>query len=130
VGQAGSDRVPEYTDSVVARQMARKTPVQAQEWAAALPDGRGLTAGATAFAEWRDWQSETAMKWLDELPANDPRREPFFRKAIEALAWHPQASEQLATMTDADRAAAVTVIKSLDMPEDRRARLLSGTPGR
>lgn len=126
VGQASSDRIPEYTDSVVARQMARKTPVQALEWAAALPDGRGLSAGATAFAEWRDWQSETAMKWLDDLPANDPRREPFFQKAIETLAWHPQASEQLAAMTDADRAAALKVIRALDMPEERRARLLAG----
>ena len=128
VGQASSDRIPEYTDSVIARQMARKTPVQALDWAATLPDGRGLTAGATAFAEWRGWQSETAMKWLDDLPANDPRREPFFQKAIETLAWHPQASEQLGAMSDADRAAALKVIKGLDMPEDRRARLLAGVP--
>jgi hypothetical protein len=129
VAQASSDRLPDYAESVVARQLVRKAPVEALQWAADLPEGRGLSAGATAFAEWRDSQSELAMKWLSDLPSNDPRREPFFRKAIETLAWHPQASEQLAAMTDADRAAALNVIKSLDMPEDRRARLLSGFAG-
>jgi hypothetical protein len=126
VAQAGIDRIPDYTDTVVARQLVRKTPVQALEWAAALPDGRAVSAGATAFAEWRDSQPDTAMNWFNDLPANDARRDPFFRKAIETLAWHPQATEQLAAMTDADRASALNIIKSLEMPEDRRARLLNG----
>jgi hypothetical protein len=125
IAQADSDKVPSYTDSIVTRQLARKSPAEALDWANQLPDGRAIPAGASAFAEWRDSQPDSAMKWLDDLPANDARREPFFKEVVQTIVWHPQASEQLAGMTESDRAHAIAVIKGLDMPADRRASLLA-----
>jgi len=64
------------------------------------------------------------MKWLGDLPAEDARRQPFFESAIRALAYHPQAAEQLAAMSPEDRAVARSVIASMSLPTDRRTRLL------
>jgi len=64
------------------------------------------------------------MEWLDKLPQNDKRREAFFKSAIQSLAWHPQAAEQLASMSVTDRTAARSVLESMSMPADRRSRLL------
>src|SRR5262249_11874919 len=125
IAQAGSDKVPAYADSILTRQLARGSPADALDWANQLPDGRAIPAGASAFAEWRDSQPDSAMKWLDDLPANDARREPFFKEAVQPFVGHPQASEHLAAMTESDRTRAIAVIKSLDLPADRRASLLA-----
>jgi len=119
------EEVPAWTDSVLARQMARKAPSEAIDWAASLPGERGLNAGAEAFAEWRTSQPEAAIKWFNELPANDSRRPPFFKSAIQTLAFHPQAAEQLAGMNQVERAAAREVVQTMPyLPEERRSRLL------
>ena len=64
------------------------------------------------------------MKWLNDLPSNDARRLPYFQSAIRVLAYDPQAAEQLAAVADTDRAAARSVIETMSLPEDRRAKLL------
>ena len=104
--------------------MARKNPSEALESAGQLPEDRGLPSGSDAFGEWRRSLPEIAMKWLNDLPATDVRHQPFFQSAIRSLAHYPQAAEQLAAMTPADRAAARSVIETMSLPEDRRARLL------
>jgi len=119
------DQVPPWTDSILARQMAHKAPSQAIAWAANLPGERGVDAGAEAFAEWRNSQPDAAMKWFDDLPSTDPRREPFFRQVIQTLAFHPQAAEQLGALNPSERATARDVLKTMPyLPEDRRASLL------
>jgi hypothetical protein len=125
LAQSPSESIPEYVDNILARQFAQKNPTEALNWANQLPGARGLETGATAFAEWRNAQPESAMKWFNELASDDPRRTPFFRSAMETLAWHPQAAEQLAAMTEPDRRAALGVIESLKLPDDRREALLS-----
>ncbi len=121
-----NEAIPDWTDRNLARQMARRNPAEALDWASRLPGNRGLDAGGEAYAEWRSSQPETATQWLNGLPADDARREPFFQSAIRLLAYNPQAPEQLATMTNQERAAARTVIEGMtSLPDDRRTRLLA-----
>ncbi|MBM3834977.1 MAG: hypothetical protein FJ403_17225 [Verrucomicrobia bacterium] len=119
-----NEQVPPHAYSIVARELARKNPSEAIEWATKLPNNRGLSAGGEAFSEWRRAQPEEAAKWLNELPSTDARRQTFFESAIRSLAYDPQAAEQLAAMAATDCAAARTVIKTMSLPEDRRSRLL------
>jgi hypothetical protein len=117
---SSSERVPAYSYSVVARELARRNPSDALEWAGRLPAERAISAGSDAFGEWRNSQPEAAMKWLSSLPPNDPRRQPFYEGAIRSLAYHPQAADQLAVMTTSERATARTVIETMPLAEDRR----------
>ncbi len=119
-----SEQIPAHVYSNLARQMARQNPAEALEWASHLPGDRALAAGADAFGEWRSSQPEAAMKWLGDLPADDARRQPYFQSAMRSLAFHPQAVEQIAAMTLAERAAARSAIEMMSLPDDRRARLL------
>ena len=117
----------DWPETCLARQMARRNPAEALAWAGRLPGNRALASGGEAYAEWRSSQPEAATQWLNALPADDPRREPFFRSAIRQLAYNPQAPEQLAAMSAQERAAARTAIEGMSsLPADRRARLLSG----
>ncbi len=121
---ADPDAISPYCYNIAARELARKGPSAALEWASQLPTEKALVAGGEAFAEWRSFQPEAAMNWLKELPKNDTRREPFFKQAIQNLAHHPQAAEQLAAMAAPERAAAVPILESMNLSTDRRARLL------
>jgi hypothetical protein len=64
------------------------------------------------------------MKWFNGLPADDPRRKPFFQSAIQTLAYHPQAAEQFSTLSGTERASARTILERMSLPEDRRRALL------
>ena len=76
------------------------------------------------FAEWRRSQPEAAMAWLNNLPPDDARREPFFETAIQNLVHDAQAAQQLAAMKAADRAAARRIIERMPLADDRRTKLL------
>jgi hypothetical protein len=121
---ANGEHVPSYSYTILARQMARKNPSEAMEWANRLSGEAALSAGGEAFAEWRGAQPEAAMTWLDKLPAADKRREAFFKSAIQSLVYHPLAAEQLAAMNVAERTAARSVLEAMNLPTDRRSRLL------
>jgi hypothetical protein len=110
----------------VAREIGRKDPLEALDWASRLPEDRGLRAGADAFAEWRFSQPADATKWFDALSTSDPRREPYLQSAIERFAWDSKAPEQIAALAASapDRALAQKVIASLTLSDDRRAKLL------
>jgi hypothetical protein len=124
LGQSGGDRVPSSADTILARQMARENPLQALDWASQLPQARGLDAGAAAYAEWRNSQPDAATEWFNALAADDPRRQPFFKSAVETMAWGSQAAAQLAAMSDSERVAAKNIIQGLTLPDDKRERLL------
>jgi hypothetical protein len=127
--KANKDHVPEYTYGILARELARKSPPEALEWAMRLPGEAALSAGGSAFSEWRNSQPVAAMDWLDKLPTDDKRRDAFFKSAIQSLAWHPQAAEQIAAMSPTERATARDVIEKMGMPTDRRERLLGALKG-
>jgi hypothetical protein len=124
VDSVSVEAVPSAVYAILARQMARQNPMEAMEWANHLPGDQSLIAGADAFAEWRISQPDIAMKWLNDLPPEDPRRQPFLKSAIQTLAYHPQAAEQFASMTPSDRAFAREIIATLSIPQDRRNQLL------
>jgi hypothetical protein len=124
LAQCADDRVPSSADSILGQQMARQNPDQALAWAGQLPEERALRAGASAFAEWRNSQPDAATQWLNALPSDDSRRQPFFKSAVETMAWGSQAAAQLAAMSDSERAAARSIIQGLILPDDKRARLL------
>jgi hypothetical protein len=124
LASSSSEQIPPHAYTVVAQELARKNPTEALAWASLLPEQPAVTAGGEAFAEWRGSQPEAAMQWLNELAPADARRQPFFQSAIRALAYHPQAAEQLTAMNPTERAAARSVIETMSLPEDRRARLL------
>lgn len=118
------ENVPSYSYTVVARELVRKNPSEALEWANRLSGDAALSAGGAAFAEWRGAQPEAAMKWLDKLPTADKRREAFFKSAIQSLVYHPLAAEQLGAMNVTERTAARSVLETMNLPADRRTRLL------
>jgi len=121
---APSEEVPPSTDSILAQTMARMHPQEALKWAAGLPEGRAIEAGSAAFGNWHESQPEAAAAWLEALPADDPRRGPFFEKMIQSMAYGSQAAEQLAGLSPADKAAAQTIIAKMTLPENQRTRLL------
>ncbi|HSU56908.1 MAG TPA: hypothetical protein VLT36_22805 [Candidatus Dormibacteraeota bacterium] len=122
---ATADEVPAYTDSTVARQLARNSPADALAWAASLPETRGLTAGGDAFVEWRQSQPDAAMNWFNALPATDARRPAFFESMVRSIAYDPQGAEQFSAMSPADQTAARSVIANMSLPEEKRSRLLA-----
>jgi hypothetical protein len=124
LASAGNNEVPSYADSTLAREWARTSPTDALAWAASLPQPRGLSAGGDAFSVWHQSQPEAAMAWLDGLPADDPRQQPFFESMVRSLAYGPQAAEHFASMSDADRATAQAVIAKMSLPDDQRAKLM------
>jgi hypothetical protein len=125
--KTSNDTIGAWPDTCLARQMARRDPLHALDWAAQLPGNRGASAGGEAYAEWRSSQPEAAAQWLNGLAPDDPRRESFFQTAIRQLAYNPQAPEQLAALSSQERVAARTVIESMTgLEPDRRARLLAG----
>ena len=124
VRTSGGSELPSHIYSNLARTLARRNPAEALAWSAQLPTEQALSAGGDAFMEWRRAQPEPAMKWLNDLPANDPRRDPFFENAVRALEHDPQATEQLAAMTPTQRAAARKVIEGMSLPDDKRTKLL------
>jgi len=79
VATVGSDVVPPSADRNVARSLTRQNPQEAFAWASRLPKDRSLAAGREAFTAWRHSQPESAMKWLNDLPLSDPRRELFVK---------------------------------------------------
>jgi hypothetical protein len=123
---SSSEVFPAFTYDLVAREIARKNPLEALDWASRLPENRGLSAGADAFTEWRYSQPADATKWFNNLSASDLRREPYLQSAIRRFAWDGQAPEQIAALaaSDPDRALAQKVIATLTLPDERRAKLL------
>jgi hypothetical protein len=124
LGSYDGDALPARLYGGVARQMVGENPEKAMQWAEGLPENRRLEVGTQAFSWWRYAQSDSAMKWLGELPSEDPRRKPFFREAVEGLAYDPRAADHFAAMSEAERAEARAIIVAAPLPEERRAGLM------
>jgi hypothetical protein len=125
LAKADSEGVSPDADVVLARRFIHQNPVVALSWANSLPDGRAIAAGRWAYGEWRLYQPDAAAKWFNDLPADDPRRAPFFEQAVQNIAYSSQADEQLAAMTPSDQSTARSVIQGMtSLPADRRTSLL------
>jgi hypothetical protein len=124
LASSSNEQIAPEVHSTLARQMARKNPFEALDWASRLPADRALSAGNDAFNAWQYAQPEAAMQWLNDLPSADARRLPFFQSAVRFLSYDPRAPELFGAMSASDRAAARSVIETMSLPEDRRTRLL------
>lgn len=122
----GEELTPHAYNSAV-RYLARKNPVEAIDWAGRLPGNARVPVGARAFSEWHTAQFDAAMDWLQQLPAKDPRRKPFFETAVRDMVYDERAGDQLVAMPESYRAAAREIIEREKMPEDRRMKLLEAT---
>jgi hypothetical protein len=124
------EQIPARALSSLAKILARSNPSEALEWAVRLHAEHALSAGTEVFNEWRRSQPESAMQWLRELSPDDPRREPFFVKAVQALAHEPYAAQQMAAMTTSDRAAARALIEAMPMAAEQQLNLLEALQAR
>jgi hypothetical protein len=106
--------------------LAQRDPSTALAWAERLPGDQRLGAGAVAFSQWQQSQPEPAMGWLNSLPADDPRRQPFFENAVRWMAWETQGAEKIARMSESEQAIARRVIQNMEFrDEEQRAQLLA-----
>ena len=124
IASSSADEIPSNAYNTLARSMARKNPAKALEWANQLPGDRAIATGGDAFREWRQTQPDVAMEWLKKLPQADARRRPFFTEALRDIAYDSNAAEHIAQMTASDRTAARGIVQDMNLPQDRRARLL------
>ena len=124
IASSSAEEIPSHAYNTLARSMARKNPAQALEWASQLPGDRAIATGGDAFREWRQSQPDVALRWLQDLPQSDSRRRPFFTEALRDIAYDSNAAEHIAHMTGSDRAAARGIVQDMNLPQDRRARLL------
>lgn len=116
---------PTYTYDNLAQSMARSDPAAALAWANRLPPGLALSAGSSAFGQWGRGQTDLAMQWLNQLPSDDPRRQPFFNNLLQQFAWDPEATDRFAQVAAGDPAAARSAIQGMALTPDRRAALLA-----
>lgn len=121
---ACDEPLPVHAYGAIIRTMVGRNPIDAIEWTQTLPEHSRLAVGARAFSEWRFAQFDQAMRWLSDLPPNDPRRQPFFKTAIEDLAYDPRALDHFAALAPAERAAAHEILSAAPIPAEKRKRLL------
>ena len=119
------DQIPSSVYLLVGRNLARTDPEGALDWANRLPEHARLAGGSDAFANWCQSQPENAMRWLSNTPATDPRRSAYLKTALEYLAYEHNVAERVSALPLLDRRVALDLAKSLDLPAERRERLLS-----
>jgi len=120
-----AEQVPAQAYYTLARHMARQNPIEALAWANQLSEAQRSTAGNNVFEEWQRAQPEAARQWLRELPANDPRRAPFFQSFISTMAYDVRATDWWSTLDASEQTAARAVIEKLRLPDDQKTALLN-----
>ena len=119
------DQIPSSVYLLVGRNLARTDPEGALDWANRLPEHARLAGGSDAFARWCQSQPENAMRWLSNTAETDPRRSAYLKTALEYLAYEHNVAERVSALPLLDRSAALDLAKSMDLPAERRERLLS-----
>lgn len=110
----------------VVNHLARSSPVETIEWSGKLPEETREEAMSTAFNAWRRYQPQPAMEWLDQLAANDPRKEPLFERAVQEMArFEREAAEQLRSLPPHWRKAAREILETMPLENKKRANLLA-----
>ena len=109
----------------LARTMARNDPASALDWANHLPQQLGVVAGSSAFGEWGRSQFDAAIQWYNQLPALDPRHEPFLTSLLQVLVWDPQADDRFAKAAALAPSSARAILQGMSLSQDRRAALMA-----
>lgn len=121
-----AEKIPSSVYVLVGRSLARNDPTGALEWANQLPEEARLAGGCDAFARWCQAQPENAMQWLSMIPAHDERRTAYLKTALEYLAYEHNATERVAALPLLDRRVAFGLLNEMDLPQEKRERLLTG----
>ncbi|HWB03169.1 MAG TPA: hypothetical protein VG796_09110 [Verrucomicrobiales bacterium] len=117
---------PAYSFYGTAREMARKDPVAALEWAGKLPDERRVDSISNVISEWQNSQPAAAMEWLRKLPASDPRRESYFRATIrDYFPGGPEADVVAKALASGNNTAAREAVQKLSIPDEHKDKLLT-----
>lgn len=124
VSPAG-EHLPEDAFFTAARELSRKNPVEALDWAARLPEARRSEAAVSVFMEWQSSQPAAALEWLRKLPASDPRRESFYLTALrDSFPSRPEASLAAKALASGNTAAAREAIQKLSIPDENKQKLM------
>lgn len=106
--------------------LAQREPSNAIAWAERLPPDQRLGVGAIAFSQWHQAQPGPAMRWLNLLTPDDPRRQPFFENTVRWMAWDMQGAEKILGLSESDQAIARRVIQNMEFRnEEQRTELLA-----
>lgn len=119
------EQVPPHSYGHISRSFARSDPEQALEWASTLQGSAALSAGQEAFSTWFESQPDPSIRWLQSLPATDPRRQSFFEAMVRNIAHNHLAAERLQLLPVDQRQAAREIIKKIPLAEERRNNLLT-----
>jgi hypothetical protein len=106
-----------------AREMARRNPQQAFDWAAKLPAEHRIEAGANVFREWQNSQPAAAMEWIRKLPADDPMRDYCFSVIAREYVHTGPEADQFAKALSSGGAAARGALQKLSLPDDVKQRI-------
>jgi hypothetical protein len=121
---AGAELSP-HSFGAAARELARRNPEQAFDWAAKLPSEElRLAAGGSVFREWQLSQPAAAMEWIYRLPASDPRREYCFSVIAREFVHTSQEAAQLAKSLAGGPAAAREAVSKLSVTDEMKQRML------
>jgi hypothetical protein len=116
---------PEYAFASAAREMAQRDPQEAMEWAARLPDGQRDSTTLSAFMAWQGTQPASAIKWLRQLPAEDPRRETLHFGMVGEFVSDREAAVSIAkTLASGNTSAALKAVQALSITDASKEKLL------
>jgi hypothetical protein len=117
---------PPYAYFGTAREMARKNPLEALEWANKLPEEQRSGAVSNVFSEWQNSQPAAVMEWLRKLPASDPRRESYYLASIrDFFPGGPEADAAAKALASGNTAVAREAVQKLTMPDEMKERLMN-----
>lgn len=117
----GREMLRSHLEGVVETVLKRKRPTALFTMTVAA--GIGALAAPPTLAAFAS--AENAMRWLSNTPATDPRRSAYLKTALEYLAYEHNVAERVSALPLLDRRVALDLAKSLDLPAERRERLLS-----
>lgn len=123
---SAGQNAPPYAFSGTAREMARKNPEEALNWATSLTGDHQTEAISNVFNEWQGTQPAAVMEWLRKLPASDPRRESYYLATINNyFPGGPEAAVAAKALAAGNTTAAREVVQKLSMPEEMRQQLMA-----
>lgn len=120
------DLVPLNFTMIVAGNEARRDPEAAMKWAGDLPAAHIPVARERILGEWLQSRPDAAAQWVLAQPAGEVRRE-LISATTRSLAWNATegtARQFFAELPASERPVAGEILRTTQIPEEKRAELL------
>lgn len=120
------DLVPLNFTMIVAGNEARRDPEAAMKWAGDLPESHIPAVRERILGEWLQSRPDAAAQWVLAQPAGEGRRE-LILATTRSLAWNSTEStarQFFAELPASERPLAGEILRTTQIPEERRAQLL------